>query len=195
MRRAHADRCAACARPTGRAGTAPARLPVPPARPRRKKSAGASQASQPRRPVDAGGGREMHAHLVPHAGQAVAEGMDRARRIGAEVAGGDEDHARSAEREQARRHRRPRRRPPRPRHCRRRRPRPEPGPCPSARRLRRAACRSARCLRAGAACDRGSARSRPACCPTSRARRHRARACPALSDMSEALSPVIRRRT
>ena len=40
---------------------------------------------QPRGPIDAACRRQMHAHLVPHAGQAVAEGVDGARGVGAEI--------------------------------------------------------------------------------------------------------------
>ena len=93
-------RCAACARPTDRAGTARARWPDRPLRrartARRRRLAPVSRATQSMQEA----ARQVDRHLVPQVGQAVAEGVDGARRVGPESVVGDEDHARRAERQQ-----------------------------------------------------------------------------------------------
>ena len=48
---------------------------------RRLEQAGHVGARKVGGPVEARRGGKVDAHLVPHAGQAVAEGMDRARRV------------------------------------------------------------------------------------------------------------------
>ncbi len=51
-------------------------------------------------PVDARGRRQMHAHLVPHIGKAVAKGVYRTFRVRAKSPRRHKNHARRAERQQ-----------------------------------------------------------------------------------------------